>query len=89
MNGYVTNIERDTLENEDYRRVLFTVKNLQLVLMTQHYDTIKEVGSSSKVNTIFIPYSPGGMADLSAQMRDALIGANAAASGADEAGRTP
>lgn len=34
MNGYTTNIERDTLENDDYRRVLFTGKHLQLVLMT-------------------------------------------------------
>lgn len=34
MVGYVTNIEEDTLDNEDYRRVLFTGKNLQLVLMT-------------------------------------------------------
>lgn len=34
MVGYVTDIERDTLENEDYRRVLFTGKNTQLVLMT-------------------------------------------------------
>ena len=34
MAGYVTNIEQDTLENEDYRRVLFTGKNTQLVLMT-------------------------------------------------------
>ena len=34
MNGYTTNIERDTLENEDYRRVLYTGPNLQLVLMT-------------------------------------------------------
>jgi mannose-6-phosphate isomerase-like protein (cupin superfamily) len=34
MRGYVTNIERDTLENEDYRRVLFTGENTQLVLMT-------------------------------------------------------
>jgi mannose-6-phosphate isomerase-like protein (cupin superfamily) len=34
MVGYVTNIEQDTLENEDYRRVLFTGKNTQLVLMT-------------------------------------------------------
>jgi mannose-6-phosphate isomerase-like protein (cupin superfamily) len=32
--GYVTNIERDTLANADYRRVLFTGKNTQLVLMT-------------------------------------------------------
>jgi mannose-6-phosphate isomerase-like protein (cupin superfamily) len=34
MSGYVTNIERDTLENDDYRRVLFTGPNTQLVLMT-------------------------------------------------------
>jgi mannose-6-phosphate isomerase-like protein (cupin superfamily) len=34
MTGYVTNIERDTLANEDYRRVLFTGPNTQLVLMT-------------------------------------------------------
>ena len=34
MDGYVTNIERDTLENEDFRRVLFTGPNTQLVLMT-------------------------------------------------------
>ncbi|MGQ0749560.1 MAG: cupin domain-containing protein [Betaproteobacteria bacterium] len=34
MIGYVTNIERDTLENQDYRRVLFTGRNTQLVLMT-------------------------------------------------------
>src|SRR5688572_20277568 len=34
MIGYVTNIESDTLTNEDYRRVLFTGRNTQLVLMT-------------------------------------------------------
>ena len=34
MKGYLTNIERDTLENGDYRRVLFTGSHTQLVLMT-------------------------------------------------------
>jgi mannose-6-phosphate isomerase-like protein (cupin superfamily) len=34
MSGYITNIERDTLANEDFRRVLFTGPNMQLVLMT-------------------------------------------------------
>jgi mannose-6-phosphate isomerase-like protein (cupin superfamily) len=34
MKGYVTDIERDTLGNADYRRVLFTGPKLQLVLMT-------------------------------------------------------
>ena len=33
MNGFITNIEKATLENTDYRRVLYTAKNSQLVLM--------------------------------------------------------
>jgi mannose-6-phosphate isomerase-like protein (cupin superfamily) len=34
MKGYVDNIERATLANADFRRVLYTGKHLQLVLMT-------------------------------------------------------
>ena len=34
MKGYVTDIEKDTLANEDYRRVVFTGPQMQLVLMT-------------------------------------------------------
>jgi mannose-6-phosphate isomerase-like protein (cupin superfamily) len=34
MKGYVDNIGRETLANEDFRRVLYTGRNLQLVLMT-------------------------------------------------------
>ena len=33
MKGYVGNIERETLNNTDYRRVLYTAKDMQLVLM--------------------------------------------------------
>ncbi len=33
MKGYITNIEEETLKNTDYRRVLYTAKNSQLVLM--------------------------------------------------------
>ena len=33
MKGYVDNIERATLENENFRQVLYTAKNSQLVLM--------------------------------------------------------
>ena len=34
MRSYITDIERDTIANEDFRRVLFTGPNTQLVLMT-------------------------------------------------------
>ncbi len=33
MKGYITNIEKETILNEDYRRALYTAKNSQLVLM--------------------------------------------------------
>ncbi len=34
MKGFITNIEQETLNNTDYRRVLYTAKNCQLVLMS-------------------------------------------------------
>ena len=34
MNGYSTNIEEDTLANENFRKVLYTGKHMQLVVMT-------------------------------------------------------
>lgn len=34
MKGYVTNIEELTLENKEFRRVLYTAKSCQLVLMS-------------------------------------------------------
>lgn len=34
MKGFVTNIEAETLENEDFRRVLYTAHHCQLVLMS-------------------------------------------------------
>jgi mannose-6-phosphate isomerase-like protein (cupin superfamily) len=34
MQGYVTNIEKETLENENFRKVLYTAKHNQLVLMS-------------------------------------------------------
>jgi len=49
---------------------------MKLVLMTQYFDTLKEIGTHSKTNTIMIPHSPGQLNDLSEQMRDAMITAN-------------
>lgn len=34
MEGFITNIEKDTLENADYRRVLYTAHYSQLVVMS-------------------------------------------------------
>jgi mannose-6-phosphate isomerase-like protein (cupin superfamily) len=34
MSGYIANIEKETLENSNFRKVLFTGPNSQLVVMT-------------------------------------------------------
>lgn len=49
---------------------------MNLVLMTQYFDTIKDIGLSGKSNTILIPHSPGGMGDISEQLRNAIVTAN-------------
>lgn len=49
---------------------------MNLVLMTQYFDTLKELGHNSNVNTVLIPHSPGNLSDLMAQMRNALISAD-------------
>jgi hypothetical protein len=46
---------------------------MNLILMTQYFDTLKDLGQSSKSNTILIPHSPGHLGDLAAQLRDAMI----------------
>lgn len=49
---------------------------MNLVLITQYFDMIKDVGDNSKTNTILIPHSPGGISDLAAQVRDSMVIAN-------------
>lgn len=42
MKGFNTNIEKDTLENNNYRKVLYTGKHSQLVLMS--LKPLEEIG---------------------------------------------
>src|SRR5215472_17130430 len=53
---------------------------LNLVLLTQYFDTMKEVGVSSGSKVILMPNGPGGLTDISEQLRSAIItGSEAAA----------
>jgi regulator of protease activity HflC (stomatin/prohibitin superfamily) len=54
---------------------------MSLVLMTQYFDTLKELGLASHTNTIMLPHSPGALSDLASQMRMAMISADAATGG--------
>lgn len=74
MNGYVTNIERDTLENDDYRRVLYTGTYMQLVLMTLQPG--EEIGLETHAgHDQFIRIEAGtGYAQLDGERRDLADG---------------
>jgi regulator of protease activity HflC (stomatin/prohibitin superfamily) len=54
---------------------------LNLVLLTQYFDTMKEIGVSSGSKVILIPHSPGAMADIANQLRSAIISANETVTG--------
>ena len=49
---------------------------LNLVLLTQYFDTMKEIGVSSGSKVILMPHSPGGMGDIANELRNAIIAAN-------------
>lgn len=49
---------------------------MNLVLMTQYLDTLKEIGVSAQSKVMFIPHSPGALIDLRAQIRDAVLMGN-------------
>ena len=49
---------------------------MNLVLMTQYFDMLKEIGASSRTNAILIPHSPGNLTTLTEQMRNAMMEAD-------------
>ncbi len=49
---------------------------MNIILMTQYFDTLKELGHASHTNTILMPHSPGHLTDLSEQIRNAMITAS-------------
>src|SRR5580693_3645678 len=46
---------------------------MQLVLMTQYFDTLKEIAANDHSNTVLIPHTPNTLSDLFSQIRNAVI----------------
>lgn len=51
---------------------------MDLIMVTQYFDTIRDLGNSSKNTTVFIPHGPGHIRDISDQIRNGLMEANSA-----------
>jgi regulator of protease activity HflC (stomatin/prohibitin superfamily) len=46
---------------------------MQLVLMTQYFDTLKDIAANDRSNTVLIPHTPNTLTDLFSQIRNAVI----------------
>lgn len=53
---------------------------MDMVLVTQYFDTMKDIGAQSKSTSVFIPHGPGAVKDIASQIRDGLLQAQGAAS---------
>jgi regulator of protease activity HflC (stomatin/prohibitin superfamily) len=45
---------------------------LHLILLTQYFDMLKEVGATSRATTILLPHSPGGLQSVLDQLRESV-----------------
>jgi regulator of protease activity HflC (stomatin/prohibitin superfamily) len=46
---------------------------MQLVLVTQYFDTIKSIGETDKTNTLFLSHSPGAVKEISDQVLQSML----------------
>jgi NADPH-dependent curcumin reductase CurA len=51
---------------------------MSLVLLTQYYDMLTDVGKHSNNNTILIPHSPGAVGEFQQQILSSLLAADKA-----------
>ncbi|XP_030463362.1 hypersensitive-induced response protein 4 [Syzygium oleosum] len=51
---------------------------MDLIMITQYFDTIKDLGNSSNNTTVFIPHGPGHVRDIGDQIRNGLMEATSA-----------
>ncbi len=51
---------------------------MQLILVTQYFDTLKAIGESDKTNTLFLSHAPGSVKDISDQIMESMLVADRA-----------
>jgi regulator of protease activity HflC (stomatin/prohibitin superfamily) len=68
---------------EQFQRAIGSVSTndvMQLVLITQYFDTIKSIGENDKTNTLFLTHSPGVVKDIGDQIMQSMLVAERAKS---------
>ena len=53
---------------------------MQLVLVTQYFDTLKSIGENDRTNTLFLSHAPGSVKEVSDQILESMLVAQRASS---------
>ncbi len=51
---------------------------MQLVMVTQYFDTLKSIGESDRTNTLFLSHSPGTVGQIGDQILQSMLAAGRA-----------
>lgn len=46
---------------------------LDMVMLTQYFDTMKDIGARSKSSAVFLPHGPAAVADVAQQVRNGIL----------------
>merc|ERR1719436_2007989 len=64
IDGLRDSITHGTAEN------LSTEKISELLLITQYFETLRDIAANNKAQTVFLPHSAGAVADVASQIRN-------------------
>jgi regulator of protease activity HflC (stomatin/prohibitin superfamily) len=69
IEGLQTSVEQfqKTVEGASAKEVM------QLVLVTQYFDTLKSIGENDKTSTLFLSHTPGAVKDVSDQLMESML----------------
>merc|ERR1719476_1055323 len=71
IDGLRDSITHGTREN------LSTEKISKLLLITQYFETLRDIAAQSKAQTVFLPHSASAVSDVASQIRNGVMQAGA------------
>jgi len=71
IDGLRDSITHGTQEN------LSTEKISELLLITQYFETLRDIAAQSKAQTVFLPHSASAVSDVASQIRNGVMQAGA------------
>ena len=51
---------------------------MEMMLVTQYFDTLRDLGQHSNGTTVFVPHNPGSITEIGSQVREGFMQAAAA-----------